>query len=78
MDLAMNKNFQSYKSHLAMHDAYTKDNMANISQTIPIDISNKLDVIENIFIRADFTPEEIKIYTTIFKKYHDIFAWSYE
>ena len=33
---------------------------------------------ENIYIGANYSPEEIAIYTAIFKKFHDVFAWSYE
>ena len=78
VDLAMDKIFHWYKSSLAMHDVYAKGNMANISETIPINISNKLDVIENVFTGAYCTLQEIETYTTLFKEYRDVFAWSYE
>jgi hypothetical protein len=34
--------------------------------------------VENVFVRADFSPKEIQIYTDLFKEFHDVFAWSYE
>ena len=52
--------------------------MANISTTIPINISVNPDVMENIYIGANFSSEEIAIYTTLFKEFRDVFAWSYE
>ena len=52
--------------------------MANIFATIPINISVKPDVVENIYIGANCSPEEIAIYTALFKEFRDIFAWSYE
>jgi hypothetical protein len=33
---------------------------------------------ENVFVGADFSPEEIQIYTDLFKEFCDVFSWSYE
>jgi hypothetical protein len=44
---------------LAMHIVYIEGNMENISQTIPIDISRTLGIVDNIFVGADCSPEEI-------------------
>jgi hypothetical protein len=33
---------------------------------------------ENVFIGADCSPEEIQIYTDLFKEFHNVFAWSFE
>jgi hypothetical protein len=33
---------------------------------------------ENVFVRAYFTPKEIQIYMNLFKEFRDIFSWSYE
>jgi hypothetical protein len=52
---------------LATHAVYAEGNMETISQMIPIDISRTPGVLENIFIRAYFSPEEIQIYTDLFK-----------
>ena len=52
--------------------------MENIFTTIPINISANPDVMENIYIGANCSPEEIAIYTALFKEFRDIFAWSYE
>ena len=53
---------------------FAKGNMENISATIPINISVKPDVVENIHIGAKFSPEEIAIYTSLFKEFCDIFS----
>jgi hypothetical protein len=63
---------------LATQDIYVEGNMATIAATIPINISRNPDIMENIFVRADCSPEEIQIYTDLFKEFRDIFAWSYE
>jgi hypothetical protein len=63
---------------LATHKAYAEGNMATITETLSIDISQNPGVMENIFIRVDCSPQEIQIYTDLFKKFRDIFAWSYE
>ena len=52
--------------------------MANISATMPINISVKSDVIENVYIGENCSPKEIAIYTALFKEFRDIFSWSYE
>eukprot|EP00253_Pinus_taeda_P018704 PITA_18704 len=45
---------------------------------IPIDISVKPKIIENIHIGASCTDEEIQTYKTLFQEFHNVFAWSYE
>jgi hypothetical protein len=55
-----------------------KGNMANISKTILINISKTPGIIENVFISANCSPEEIHTYTSLFKEFHDVFSWSYE
>jgi hypothetical protein len=59
---------------LAMHTFYVEGNMASIAETIPIDSFRTLGVVENVFVEADCSPEEIHIYTDLFKEIHDIFA----
>jgi hypothetical protein len=63
---------------LATHGVYVKGNMASIATTIPIDISKTLGIVANVFIRADYSPEEISTYTTLFKEFCNVFFWSYE
>jgi len=46
---------------LATHVVYAKGNMETITQMIPIDISITPGIMENIFVRAEFSPEEIRI-----------------
>ena len=57
---------------------FTEGNMEKISTIIPINISANPNVVENVHISANCSPEEIAIYTALFKKFHDVFAWSYE
>jgi hypothetical protein len=63
---------------MATHAVYAEGNMENITEMIPIDISRTPSVMENVFIGADYSPEEIQIYTDLFKEFCDIFSWSYE
>ena len=42
--------------------------MANISATIPINISANPKVVENVYIGANCSLEEISIYTALFKE----------
>ena len=57
---------------------FSKENMENISITIPINIFANPNIVENVYIAANFSPEEIAIYTTLFKEFSDMFSWSYE
>jgi hypothetical protein len=59
---------------LAMHIVYTKGNMETIDQTIPIDISKTPGIVDNIFVRADCSPKEIRIYKNLFKELCDMFS----
>jgi hypothetical protein len=52
---------------LATQDIYAEGNMATIAETIPINISRTPGVVENVFVGADCSPEEIQIYTDLFK-----------
>jgi hypothetical protein len=63
---------------LATQEIYSEGNMATIAETIPINISRNPSVVENVFVGADFSPEEIQIYADLFKEFHNVFAWSYE
>jgi len=55
-----------------------EQNLGNISTTIPVDISMKPGITENIHIGASCSLEEIQTYKTLFQEFHDIFSWSYE
>jgi hypothetical protein len=63
---------------LAMHVVYAEGNMETIAETIPINISRTPGIVENVFVGADCSPEEIRIYTDLFKEFCDVFSWSYE
>jgi hypothetical protein len=60
------------------HDVFSEGNLSNISPTIPIDISIKPGIVENVHIGASCSPDEIVTYTSLFKEFRDIFSWSYE
>jgi hypothetical protein len=47
----------------------SEGNMENISPTIMIDISRTPGKIENVYIGADCSPEEIQIYIDLFKEF---------
>jgi hypothetical protein len=53
-------------------------NLSNISPTIPLDISIKPGVMENIHIGASCSTDEVHTYKALFQEFRDVFAWSYE
>jgi hypothetical protein len=60
------------------HDVFSEGNLSNISPTIPLDISIKPGIVENVHIGASCSPDELVTYKSLFKEFHDVFAWSYE
>ena len=63
---------------LPKEGVFAEGNMENIYTTILINISVNPDVAENVHIGVNCSVEEIFIYTSLFKEFHDIFSWSYE
>jgi hypothetical protein len=61
-------------SPLAMHVVYIEGNMETIIEVIPIDISITHGIMENVFVGVDYSPEEIRIYTYLFKELCDVFS----
>ena len=57
---------------------FVEGNMENISTTIPINISTNPNIVENVHIGTNCSLEEVSIYTSLFKEFHDVFVWSYE
>ena len=53
-------------------------NLCNITKNMPVDISVKPGVLENISIGENSSYEEFNTYTTLFKEFRDVFAWTYE
>jgi hypothetical protein len=60
------------------HDMFYEGNLSNISPTIPLDISIKPRVFENVHIGASCSNDEVVTYMSLFKEFRDVFAWSYE
>jgi hypothetical protein len=60
------------------HDVLYKGNLSNISPTIPLNISIKPGVVENVHIGASCSTDEVVTYKPLFQEFRDIFPWSYE
>jgi hypothetical protein len=60
------------------HDLFYKGNLSNISPTLPLDISIKPGIVENVHIGASCSHGEVVTYKSLFQEFHDVFAWSYE
>lgn len=52
--------------------------MAVIFSTTPMKISRDPNIIENVFIGVEFSPEGIQTYTNLFREFRDVFVGSYE
>jgi hypothetical protein len=60
------------------HDVFSEGNLRNILPTIPLDISIKPRIVENVHIGASCSSNKVVTYTSLFKEFLDIFVWSYE
>ena len=60
------------------HEIFAEDNLGNITQTMPINISVKLGIFENIHVGVTCSSKEVQVYTSLFHEFCDVFAWSYE
>jgi hypothetical protein len=76
--LTMNGYRACLMNPLAMHTIYAEGNMETIAKMIPIDIYRTPSIVENVFVGADCSPEEIQICKDLFKELCDMFSWSYE
>ena len=59
---------------LPKEGVFTEVNMEFFFATIPINISTKPYIMENVYIGANSSPEEIAIYTTLFKELRGVFS----
>jgi hypothetical protein len=76
--LTMNGDKAFLINPLAMHTIYVEGDMETISKMIPINISKIPDVMENILVGGDHSPEEIQIYTDLFRDFCDMLSWYYK
>jgi hypothetical protein len=60
------------------YDVLYEGNLDNISPTIPLDISIKPRVMENVHIGASCSADEVRIYKAPFQEFRDVFSYSYE
>jgi len=69
---------KSFTSFVSIYEFDSKKNLSNIEETIPLDISVKPVIAENIYIGASFSPSDIETYKTLFQEFCDVFSWTYE
>jgi hypothetical protein len=60
------------------HDMFYEGNLSNISPTIPLDISIKHGIVENVHIGASCSHDKVVTYKSLLQEFCDIFSWSYE
>ena len=53
-------------------------NLSNIEETTTINISTKIDVVENVHVGKSCSSLELEIYSALFREFRDVFAWSYD
>jgi hypothetical protein len=54
---------------LARHCVYAEENMANISKTIPVNISKNYENVVKVFIGEECSQDEITQYMELFKEF---------
>ena len=63
---------------ILLQDTDFEGNLCNITQTNPIDISSKPNVIKHVHVGQNYSIDESEAYKALFKEFRDIFSWSYE
>ena len=53
---------------------FAEGNMENIYVTIPINIFANPNIIKNVHIGENCSPEELSIYNALFKEFHNVFS----
>ena len=66
------------QSPILLQHTNSEGNLCNITQTNPIDIASKPDVIEHVHVGKNCFVDESKAYKALFKEFRDIFSWSYK
>ena len=66
------------QSSVLIYNVDSEDNSSNITKTIPVDISVKPGVVENIHLGQNCYASELRSYMTLFKEFRDIFSCMYE
>lgn len=55
------------QTHVLVHSVLLEGNMGNITATMPLNIFVKPKIVENIHIGVSHSPDEIRVYTQLFK-----------
>jgi hypothetical protein len=58
----------------SIHNVLYEGNLSNISPTIPLNISIKPGVVENVHFRASCSTDEVHTYKSLFQEFCDVFA----
>ena len=56
----------------------SEGNLCNITKSMPMYISIKPGILQNIYIGQNSSPSEFQSYTNLFKEFQDVFSWTYE
>jgi hypothetical protein len=55
------------------HDVFYEGNLSNISPTLPLYISIKTEIVENVHINASCSTHKVCTYKAFFQEFHDVF-----
>jgi len=66
-DLKNSVGYGWFCNPVTTHEVFAEGNMSNILKTIPINISKNHGIVENVLIGANYSPQEIELYMTLFK-----------
>jgi len=59
---------------VSIHEVDFKNNLLNIKEMIPLDISVKQGIVKNIYIGVSYSPSWVKIYRVVSHEFHDVFV----
>ncbi len=63
-----------FTNPISIHEFYSKNNLSNIEEMIPLYIFVKPGIVENIHIGVSFSPFDIETDKALIQYFHDVFA----
>lgn len=69
---------EPFMNSVSIHEVDFKNNLLNIKEMIPLDISVKQGIVKNIYIGVSYSPSWVKIYRVVSHEFHDVFVQNYE
>ena len=66
------------QSLVLIHNFESEGSLSNITKSVLVDIFVEPGVVESLHVGQNCSASKLRSYTTLFKEFRYIFAWTYE